>query len=947
MMCNTSQREGEVKPPPLLRQKTGRIVEAKVAPEGETGSDTVFEIQGKSYSHVQQAFERSRVEAYRRGRARDTGDKKLVEADLFGMWSCPKCSHHCLPLTNACEICQTSRFAVQDRAEKPTLDRLAHLLSHIDEARKEWCSNVAQTLINDFELVVSGKAFNVLEVQIHFMTIPFNLTGEWYFGHSVDNHGQVKFHEGNRKCLGVTFVQAGLSGAVIFSAIQGQEVCTCAAKQLNCTNCNAICVGATGVVDQIIATGWWQRKVTTLVENLLLDGNLESITPNAFLYLRPLSASLGKMIESSTIALQMKDIPRYCAQSAEVASARQKLVLTLDQNGLSSAAIAEQVGGSVREVTSAIMKVPEAVVPNASNILPEAKVPDGRGSVTPGPVELSREKSSGIVAHVRTKSGKMTLSNSTSKADLSKLLMETIHGQASMLEAFFNEIYSQSPRTWSGEIMAQLVYPLSKPASTLPQAILFGERDVSIHALIVNEPRKQIWLPFFAPLFQDTSKANEEQQGNNNVVLCEECEESPVKVECESCGLFCSECAKTLHARGKRTTHKLTQIDPATLPPPPASSKKLTTGAQAQLVIACIIQWAFSNQSTEEFTSILQELQAFIESLGWNEANCTKFRGCLAASFRKLSAEIRNLRKSFHVEDFPKWDNFIALLSLVEEFCFYSPCFKFGSKPPSTVLGLHLHDTGCADKELLLLVEEILDKNLGVFGDTFLLSVEPSVLEEYRKRQKTLQGFSALAKTGVEWCNMLETEIQNDSKSLKIAATGATPAYCKAAATLATTLIQRPRFKRGCDKRQVSEELMGAVERPPKKITDVVAEDEEPPMSWEFVNVDACMTQLKAGKSSLEVLSTWFAKILEATRVFSTQLDRAVGGDDKLKGLDKMAGLEESVQMAKGLCGAMALRMKIFASELSSEVLSPLTALQRDYEREMAVFPARVQQMKV
>lgn len=302
MMCNASQRDDVVAPPPPPRKLGSRTTEAHAtSPETGSTSGPNFDVEGKTHAQLQQMFEMSRITARKREQMTNGGDQKMVEADMFGMWICPKCFHRCLPLTNSCEICQTSRFATQDSSEKATKDRLIHMLSHIDDARKEWSGKVAQTLMNDFELIVNGKAFKLLECEVHFFPVPFNHAGEWYF-YQIDSGGtQVKFREGFRKGLGVAFMQGGMTGAMMFSAIQGQEPCTCALKQANCPNCNTISVGAASVVGQILATGWWQRKVTTLLENLLADGSLDSVIPNAFLYLRPLPTPSGRTDRKSVV----------------------------------------------------------------------------------------------------------------------------------------------------------------------------------------------------------------------------------------------------------------------------------------------------------------------------------------------------------------------------------------------------------------------------------------------------------------------------------------------------------------------------------------------------------------------------------------------------------------------------------------------------------------------
>lgn len=977
VMCSTSQRASMG-----VVSATEVLVIPRPPPRSISNAMlTQFEAQGKNRATIQQLFEKSRLLAKKKKEVLESkaeAQKKWIEADLFGMWTCPKCSHRCLPRTDKCEICHTSRQAAQDGGEEATLQRFTHLLSHIFEPRSDWCGIVVHRLMNDFELVVGGKVFRLLQVDAFFSPV-LGHPGEWYFRHETGTNGHVTFHEGANKGLGIVFNQSGggMSGYIIFSAIQENEGCKCGRKDSGCSICNLISEGPSTVLDRLLT---WTRSVATLMEKLLSDGDLLSVTPNAFLYLRPLSTPLARTLDSSTFTLQGKEGYRYCSLSQELNKARTRrtTIATLLQEGFSLAETAQKSGSSLAEVNILAAKSADAsrqsqneslqiTLPalkrepslNASSEINRAeptssssevklasedsKSSGSRSVAEPSEIKSASHKFRTLGADAFDQKPALSKGKSATELgsrrsigakDLSKLLVESsIHAQASMLNTFFTTMYAAKPGTWSDDIVNNLVYPLSKANSPIPQAIFFGERDASIQDLVPKEPRKQLWLPLIMPLFmQDGGKSVDE-----NAVLCEECGAGAAAIECEFCGVFCQECAEEVHARGRRREHPLLNFEQPVLASP--GNIKLSASSQAQYLAGSLAQWAFVNQSTEDFASMMQDMQVSIESIGWNEVNCSKFKGCLVVLLKKLSVEIRTLKNKFNTEWLPKWDNLLFLLNMIEEFVFYSPAFKFGNKPPSSVLGLHLNELGCVDKELLLLMEDTLDKQLNVTSDTFLLSVEAEVIEEFRKRQKTMLSLLGLAKAGLAWCSTLEVEVT------AVTGTILSGTYCKAAATLATTLMQRPRFKKGCDRRQASAVLMGAVSQCHLLKNKTEHRTSKESMSWDKVSIDAGLQQLKGARSSLDGLSTFFPKLIEVQRSSASHFERLPSLEEKRT--DKMASLDEAVQAAKGLSNAMAARLRTFASEISSEVLVPLASLQRDFEREMATFPPRVQQMKV
>lgn len=836
-----------------------------------------------------------------------SSDNNWIQADANGLWMCPRCSQKNLPLTSVCEICSTSRSVAQG-LEESTPQKLLLSLAEVVEPRKDWSALIAQRLLNFEELVVNGShTFRLIELEVCFSSAVEPKTGQWFFQQGAgDNREEVA-------ALGLYF---GM-GSIVFTAIQENEPCRCDKKAAACIVCNAITEGAAEVASKIMGCG----ITHTLLQDLQEVGLAVNV-PNEFLCLRSYVTSLGRELNFSFHVTSVEDNGisndnieriRYYSLGAEMS--KRQLIRDMYMKHFSVREIAEKVGKSPQEVSSLLPKTAPSADP-ADDFKRGPRLSAGEGTES---------------SFIRPSSG--SIGSFGERLGMAKLCESPVNIQASMLATFFDSLYAnENPTRWSAEIARNVLFAISRVGTKIPQAILYGERDSSIHDMLPKDQRKRPWLRLLMPLFtvQEAAVTTKDE----NATLCEECENSVASMKCEYCGVFCKACVEVLHARGQRRQHSIMVFEP----PSPNSlvqnktSQIPTLAANGQYLAGCVVSWSFINQNVEEFIAVMQEVQAAMESLGWNDVSYEKVGGFLVILLKKISQHIRSFKGQITLEHL---DRLLALVNFVEEFCFYSPSFGFTPKPTSGQLALHFTDSGSAAKDVMILFEEILGKQLNVTAEN-PLSCEP---EEYKKRQKPLQNALALFKAGVVWCSSLESELCNASPM-------ASTQYCTAVASLLTAIMQRSRFKKnGSDRKQASGVFMGAVAGCLQKQAEKIPPRPHEPTSWDRVNIEAGLYQLKCGLSSITNLTGAITKYLDLKRVFATGVEKISQQEDKR--LDKMVRFEEATQFVRGVIHSQAARSRAFVSEVMSEVLAPLAMLQKDHEKEIANFQAAAQQYRI
>lgn len=287
-----------------------------------------------------------------------------------------------------------------------------------------------------------------------------------------------------------------------------------------------------------------------------------------------------------------------------------------------------------------------------------------------------------------------------------------IHVLACALNSFFAKVYKQPPNTWCKEITDVLLFSfLMRPV--LSHACFFGERsDIGRSVLLSpSDEIRQNWLDWFAPLLTFQS----------DFVAPDEVETAPNALSSGEHG------------------------------------PEIVWATNMLLVCTCL-HWSFLNRPPEDFGAALQEVQTRCEGMpgGWNEVAASRIRGIYKGVLKKVLKATTKQDQDMRI-----LDNIVVLAGVIEDFTFYCPFSKQGVNVESHVIGVHLDANGLVCRELLKLMNDMIQNQLrDSSGGTIVKMIDKKEKNEAKKRKEALEEVGALFAGFLAWSNSLTSTVE-------------------------------------------------------------------------------------------------------------------------------------------------------------------------------------------
>lgn len=496
-----------------------------------------------------------------------------------------------------------------------------------------------------------------------------------------------------------------------------------------------------------------------------------------------------------------------------------------------------------------------------------------------------------------------------------------IHVLAQHMAVFFRQLFKSKQRTWARKLGCHIAFPVCT-RDVVCRAFLYGERSQAMTAVLRRAPRMQAWMRWILPLFDRIDNG----------------EEDPMDKGAD-----------------------------AAPPPPVGSVSKQARGSlinitkvrlvetQAILLVVSMLHYSFRVEPSERFGLMLTEVQRRFESQGWGEVNCEHMGSVLKALLRKIArTDGATLKKDYEHQT---WDKLLVLSTAAEEFVFFSPLFGHEVRPDSSVVGIHVSERGCADKELVSLFHDLVNVQLGVGNQAISSEIfqDPQAAKEYRKRKELLAGMGQFWSAANRWCDVLEKLVLPERENSSGGRPHKQNAEIKSdVATAELVELLTKRISR-CKKKQAAQALQLAVGAC-KYYVRSFSEAEPRPKSigtnematWEFLPYKTVLEQTSASCFHLRRLARTLESAIEGYNAFTNKVDTAITTEAKkcyftpnyfglqagVEGLPKdgMPVIVNASSAVMSLTNVVAMGAKTFVNEMQTEVLNPLNELKSEYD---------------
>lgn len=404
-----------------------------------------------------------------------------------------------------------------------------------------------------------------------------------------------------------------------------------------------------------------------------------------------------------------------------------------------------------------------------------------------------------------------------------------------------------------------------------------------------------------------------------------------------------------------------------------AAPRKMNVSNKARELNVCetarffgtfVLNWAFFED--EIYGALLRDFLSTVENLGWTPATANFLSDFLHSHVHNANLSVSKLRDSEKGVE-----NLVVLIQVIEEICFFAPFFGFGLKPESSsTFALFLNSSGFSHR---LLIAEI---------SILLNQLEKSVLitasEAYSKKKEVLMNAKKFFDSCLVWCNCLENMILNYVAS---AGLSVLDAYNESVSNLVEILLKRNKNA----KKQVLltsfQVAPNACKLPVQRHMSVIGKEGEKEGKDKEEGSDSKIKEREeGGKSSRKegdtksVRSVWSVSklnfkpvrelleqsantnkktvryvngIIEAYRSFYLNIEKLESKNnvnDKVAAVVVESGssvvpcLSETIDGVKSLTTSLATRMRNFANELVTEVQTPLSLLQEEYDKQLPLF---------